>query len=339
MKTTFFEECGENVEPLSDLGARFQAVASELFSISCYGDFILKQAFPQTATGEYLDYHAGLKGIIRKTATKAKGTLTFYIAQVMSSDVEIPKGTICAVKDSPYIQFETDEPAVITAGSTSVDVKATAISVGSDANVGASTITVMVNPPRSVIAVNNQFSFDGGYLGESDRSLRKRVLGVFSIPQTGLGISMLENAVLDIDEILDCKIVKGGSSYINTYVKARTVDVSYDLKKLVRNALGIMSAINYSISVYGANKKEFNLFVQTCADENVDEKIKALAREYCSCLRIGESLNLNQLEGEITAIDGVKYCKISCDTAFSDMVKCNNDQYLSLSNVRVTYVE
>lgn len=50
MKKAYFDECKVNVDNMSDLGKRFETVASELFALSCYGDYIFKQAFVQTAT-------------------------------------------------------------------------------------------------------------------------------------------------------------------------------------------------------------------------------------------------------------------------------------------------
>ena len=78
MKIEFAGEKGEAVKELSDIEARFKAVASEIYSVSAYGDYIMKQSFPQTATGEFLDRHAELRSITRKTASYAKGAITVY---------------------------------------------------------------------------------------------------------------------------------------------------------------------------------------------------------------------------------------------------------------------
>ncbi len=69
MKIEFAGEKGEAVKELSDIEARFKAVASEIYSVSAYGDYIMKQSFPQTATGEFLDRHEELRSITRKTAS------------------------------------------------------------------------------------------------------------------------------------------------------------------------------------------------------------------------------------------------------------------------------
>ena len=95
MKIEFAGEKGEAVKELSDIEARFKAVASEIYSVSAYGDYIMKQSFPQTATSEFLDRHAELRSITRKTASYAKGAITVYRTESsIGSTVSIPKGTI-----------------------------------------------------------------------------------------------------------------------------------------------------------------------------------------------------------------------------------------------------
>ena len=83
--------------------------------MSCYGDFILKQAFVQTATRGYLDRHGALRDCKRKLGTKAKGTLTFGINEAIASDIVIEKGTVCSKPNYPLIQYSTDETVILKA--------------------------------------------------------------------------------------------------------------------------------------------------------------------------------------------------------------------------------
>ena len=154
MKAAYFERCGESVKAFSDTSARLEAAASELFSLACEAEFIFRQAFPQSATGEYLDFHAELRDIQRKQSSKAMGELTFSVIEAAESDVEIPKGTICSKADEVYVQFITTENAVISAGDTEVTVPASALENGGEYNAPAGTVTVMVNPPAGVDGVS-----------------------------------------------------------------------------------------------------------------------------------------------------------------------------------------
>ena len=72
MKAAYNKELGREIAENSIDEKKLEAIASELYGLSCYGDFILKQAFVQTATGEYLDRHGALRDCKRKLGTYAK---------------------------------------------------------------------------------------------------------------------------------------------------------------------------------------------------------------------------------------------------------------------------
>ncbi len=108
MKTAFCREKGEAVKNLSDLEARFKAVAAEIYSVCVYGDFIIRQSFPQTASGTYLDRHAQLRKISRKEPSYAEGRIILSRTENSTGTVlSVPKGTVFSVSDRPFIQFAT----------------------------------------------------------------------------------------------------------------------------------------------------------------------------------------------------------------------------------------
>ena len=109
MKAAYNKEIGREIAENSIDEKKLEAIASELYGLSCYGDFILKQAFVQTATGGYLDRHGALRDCKRKLGTKAKGTLTFGINEAIASDIVIEKGTVCSKPNYPLIQYSTDD--------------------------------------------------------------------------------------------------------------------------------------------------------------------------------------------------------------------------------------
>ena len=47
----------------TDLSARMYALAAQIYSLYIQADWVARQAFPQTAEGEYLDLHAQLRGL------------------------------------------------------------------------------------------------------------------------------------------------------------------------------------------------------------------------------------------------------------------------------------
>lgn len=341
MKNAFFEICNENVDLMSDLGARFQAVASELFSLFCYSEYVLQQAFPQTASGQYLEYHAALRDIKRKTASRAYGTLTFFAADENETDIEIPKGTVCSIKEHPYIQFETTENAVIEAGQTSVTVLSQALENGEQYNAKEDTVTVMVNPPTSVLSVTNADAFTGGWDDESDEALRKRILASYRIPQMGVSSKSIAEAVIKLDDVLDCNIIKSGESTIYAYVKTKSNTISDELKQQIEDALMIAKITSSSVIIELAKCMEYDLVVDIEASDisGVEESVSSAIKNIAESVRIGESIILNKLSFAALAVSNANYCEAGSPAAVNGVINADSDTYLKLKSITVNCYE
>lgn len=343
MKAAFYEQCGENVDLMGDIGARFQAVASELLSVYCYGDFVLKQAFPQTASGQYLDYHAALRDMQRKSPSKASGELLFSVSEPSEEDIEIPEGTICSSSIYPYIQFETIENGAIKAGELSAAVTANAIETGSAYNAKEGTVTVMVNPPLGVAAVTNTNEFTGGCNDESDEALRKRILSSYSVPPTGVSSESIRESILKLEDVLDCIVLNNLNISIIIYLKTKKGVLDTQTVDAVKNMMMIADITYMETHVVLAKAKEFDLTVDanvsSAAGEELEQKIKDAAAEYIDSLRIGESLNLARLSYALSQVEGLEYCEISSSDAVQNSVYCDNQSYLKLNNLTVCCYE
>lgn len=342
MKNQFFDICGENVDLMGDLGARFQSVASEIFSLYCYGDFIMKQAFPQTATGEYLDYHAQMRNIERKSASKARGFVTFYINEASENDIEIKSGVICSLSDRPYIEFETTENVVLKAGDTQVQAEVMALEAGSDYNVAAKTVDTMVNPPSYIVGVTNDNKFTGGNDIENDYSLRKRIVSAYSLPATGVSLESIQQTILQFDEILDCIVFMEDKVYMEVYVRTVSGEVDDDIMNKINNAVLIAFIVNYTVEVWPAEPVECSLVLSakcTSHSDQAKENITTLVKDYLAAMKIGENLNLNKLIYEISKLDYVEYCEIGSSNAVNNTVMCDQDKYLTLGDLEVIVYE
>lgn len=338
MKNAFFEKCGENVDLMSDLGARFQAVAAELYSLSCYGDYIFRQSFPQTANGTELDYHAALRDITRKTASKSSGVLTFYVDTPSDTELSVPKGTVCSVKDSPYIQFETSEAAVLPAGETSTDVAATAIAPGSQFNAKVQTVCVMVDCPKGISGVINNSAFKGGTDDETDESLRRRILSAYSVAPTGVNESAFEQAITRIDDVVDCKFMRSNALY-TIYLRTKSGTLPISLSNKVSNAAQIITMAGCYSTTKLATESPTDLCVYINKSAFDDEKIKSALveeiKQYFDRLKIGESLNLNKLIYSLMRDDALTYCNITDKNGKGGSVWCYDTSYLTPGEIKV----
>ena len=338
LKTAYFETTGET-EPIgSDLEARFKAVASELFSLSCYGEWALKQAFPQSATGEQLDLHAQLRGIERKTASPAEGELTFYINEASAESISVPSGTVCAITDKPFVQFETLENAAIAAGDTECTVSARAITPGESSNAAAGEIDVMVNPPSGVAGVRNDYAFCGGCDEESDTSLRRRICSSYSVPQAALSVASVKELLLTVEEILDCLVSFDYETY-TVCVKTKSGSVSSALEDEITSLIIGTQAMCYSVDVSNAQAEEFDLVVSLSAIsgdvQTVIQKAEAAVRDLCSNLEINTALSLNKIAFAVSSVDGVGYCEVASPQALGGTVYSDAESYPKLRELRV----
>lgn len=73
MRAIFAEEAGFVPNDGCDAMVRLYALASEVQSLLAQADWVLDQSFPQTAVGQYLDYHAETRVLTRLPAAKAAG--------------------------------------------------------------------------------------------------------------------------------------------------------------------------------------------------------------------------------------------------------------------------
>lgn len=149
-----------------------------LYALYVFLFAILGQAFPESATGSWLDLHCAQVGVTRRAATKAAGTVVFSRAGT-SGNVKITAGRI--VKTLPdgtgaVYRYVTDADAVLPDGQTAVAVAVTAEEYGAASNVTVGSITEISTVIEGVEAVTNASDWltSEGADEEDDDSLRER---------------------------------------------------------------------------------------------------------------------------------------------------------------------
>lgn len=343
MKTAFYNECGKGVEKFTDIEMKFKAVASEIFAVSSFCDYIMKQGFAQTATLENLDRHAELRGITRKRSSLARGELTFSLSEESNKDVTVPKGTICSVKGLPYIQFATDADAVIKAGSLNATVGATALKPGSEFNVNRGDVTVIVNPPEYVSEVYNNSYFIGGCDEENDESLRERLLASYSVKNNGVNPQSIRGMILENEDVLDASVHPTDNYTIAVCLKTRNWEISGELMAEIENMLGFATVCGVQIEFIEAEPKPF--FVGVDAEiingynrDTIEAEIKKRIKRYCSNCKIGKSLSISELTAVLQGIDGAEHFDVFART-LEGPLNCGTNEFLYLEAVEAAVHE
>lgn len=341
MKTAFQKEKGETVKNLSDLEMRFKAVASEIYSVFAFGDYVLKQGFPQTATGAYLERHGELRGITRKTASPAKGRLTFSLSEETDRNVTIPAGTVCSVSGKPFIQFSTDKAVEIKAGELSVQAAATALKSGDAYNAQANTVTVIVNPPAFVFSVTNEYAFTGGSDPESDEALRERIVSSYSYRRNIFSLTEVRNVLLLHEEITDVTLCPEPGYLLRVCLKTKSGRVEELLKNQIRELLGFTYLCSVDIVFTAAVEQPFNAFAEAKIYSGYDETViknavKERITQFCSSEKIGQNYSESAAAAACAGIEGLEYVNVFFGSAVSGPVACGSESYLKLKNVEVT---
>lgn len=312
MRSTFEEKSGAKVEDFGDIDLRMQVLAGEIYSLEKTTQWLYRQMFMNTATGNELDKHAEMRGIFRKEAAYAKGELTFSLSEPATTDIDIPKGTLCSSKTGET-SYETIQSAVIKIGKVSATVEATAVYPGEESNCAVGRVCVMVTPPKGVDTVTNLIPFTGGCMAENDEMLRQRLIQTFSERSNGLNCAFYRDYVLSYEDVLKATVIpnaRGRETFdiyivlkdgviddtllerINTDLK-RDVQIGTDFE--VRYAKGIAYTSDIALEVDCMQK--FDDIKKACND-----KLSA----YIKGLNIGEPILLSQLGHLIMTVDGVK---------------------------------
>ena len=188
-----------------DLSARLYAAAAQVCALYIQADWVVRQAFPQTAEGTFLDRHAQLRGLERKPAVAAEGTVRFTAGEAAELPRDIPQGTVCMT--AGLVRFETTRPAVLEAGKLTAEAPVRALEPGAAGNISAGAIVSMAVAPMGISFCANPRAFTGGADGETDSALRERVLDTFKRLPNGANTAFYQQGALSFDQVAAAAVV------------------------------------------------------------------------------------------------------------------------------------
>lgn len=165
--------------------------------------------------GEFLDHLALMKKLTRNPATYATTTLRFDMTGARGEATPIPGGIRAATESG--LLFMTSAYAEIPAGEVSVEVKATALSIGKESNEQPEgTIIKIVDPVAYIAAVTNTTISRGGADTESDDDFTRRI---FEAPSgysvAGPADAYEYHAKQFRADVSDVKVYSPQPSYVN----------------------------------------------------------------------------------------------------------------------------
>ncbi len=320
LKAAFSGGSGTVVAEGGDLSLRLRAVAAEVSTLEAHARFVQRQSFPQTATGEFLDKHAEVRGLSRRGAEKAKGTLRFYTEAAATAALTVPAGTRCLTAGGAA--FRTTEAGVIAVGERECTVAAEAEAAGSGGNAPRGAVCFTVLAPAGVSGVVNDTAFSGGRDAEGDEALRERVLGSYRTLPNGANAAYYESRVRSV----------GGVESVTVLPKKRglgTVDIVFSAADGVPDAAKVAEVkallesereICADIAVAAPETAAVDVATAVTAAAGydaaaVESAAEEAVRAYFGGALLGKAVYRARLAAVIMAVPGVENCVMSAPAA------------------------
>jgi uncharacterized phage protein gp47/JayE len=200
---------GIDTSDASDVAIKAKIYAARIVEITNLLQIVADNAFVQDATDTHLEDLVAEKGLTRKAAVKATGTMRFSRSTADTIDRPIPAGTIVTTYpdvNGNTIDFQTTVDGVLTAGQLSVDIPAEAVTAGNSGNVASDKVTEPQGEyPSGIESITNSAAFTGGVDQELDDPLRDRYFLAAQNPDNGGTPTDYENWSLSIAGVESAK--------------------------------------------------------------------------------------------------------------------------------------
>ena len=298
---------------------------------------IYYSAFIDFATGKSLDYIAALIGYTRIAAAKATGTVTFSRSTPASEDIIIPAGTRVSTSDGSVV-FKTTQAVTLTAGLTSVDAQIEAVEPGSQGNVAANTISVIVDPVSGIEAVNNANPTEDGRDTETDEEFRLRIkTTIQSIGKATLdailarvrSVEGVKSAKIEENDTMNDNTGTGGlppKSFRVFVYGGDNNDIAqaiFDAKPAGIQPYGDVSGTAYDVdgneyTIYFARPTEVEIHIEVQATTDgtsvTEQEIKDAIKAYFDTLELGDDVIYNKVVAAVMSIQGIVDATVKIDT-------------------------
>jgi len=310
MLEVFEKKTGLTAEDGCDLAARLYAAAGQIQALLAQSQWVLEQSFPQTATGEFLQRHAWLRGVEKARGSCARGVLRFFVPQAVKQDLSVPEGTVCMTVEGR--RFTTTETAVLPAGELWVDVPARAVEIGSGGNVRAETVICFSAAPVGITACSNPEGFWGGEDEETDEELRRRILETYRRLPNGANAVFYEQQAMNHPEVARAVAVgrARGIGTVDLYIASEGGMPEEALCREVAQKLESMREIAVDLQVKAPQEETVNVAVslEIAAGKDAEAVVQAVEEKlhgYFTGALLGQRILLAELGRLVYETEGV----------------------------------
>ena len=317
---TFAQRAGFRPEEGCDLSVRLWAAAAQLQALEMQGDWVLDQSFPQTAQGIYLDRHGQMRGLTRRPAAKAVGTLRFSVRTPASADLTIPADTVCMTEGE--VRFRTIQPAVLKAGMLTAEAPAEALEGGAAGNAAPGAVCILTACPLAVTGCTNPAAFSGGVDAEGDGEFRKRILESYQRLPNGANAAWYEQTAISFGGVAAARAVgrARGIGTVDVYVTAESGIPSESLLTDLEAELQKKREIAVDVAVKAPTVRPVDVTVAVAAREGwVFSEVKSAVEQSLTSFftgrLLGRPVRLAELGNRLYGLEGVENYRFSLPTA------------------------
>lgn len=291
---------------------RLRVLAGELYNQHTHADYILRQMFPTTAEGEYLEQHAAQRGLQRREAEKAVGTVLFYPEDSTHGTLHIPAGTVVCTSDGK-LRYTTDTDIVLEAGRERVQAAVTAAEEGAAYNVGGGYINIIVTPVTGIGRVTNASMIGGGADVETDEALRQRVLDSYVNIPNGTNEAYYRQLAMSVSGVYSAGVIgrARGSGTVDIYVCGKGERLRDEKISELQSIMEEARELNVDVTVRHAEEVYADLCVSVTVAagyhfDTVAAEVENVIREYIDTLGVGNDVLLSNVGEAVYHIKGVK---------------------------------
>lgn len=321
----------------SDAYARASSLAACAEGIYAHQKWLIKQFFPDTADTEFLEKHAGLRGLRRRNATYAAGKGATISG---NPDAVIAVGLQIKTEDGRF--YETTESAVISASGSAV-VAVRSLATGAAQNIKTATKGSFMAAPVGVSTDLVLNDVVGATNAESDSSLLERLLNKIRRPAAGGNRYDYKDWALEVDGVEQAYVypLRRGLGTVDIAITADN-DVPND--DTVRRAQAYIdderpvTAKESKVVKPDVTKVNFNIQVKISgvALNDIKSAIRNALTDYFNGLIPGDDLIVSQCEAVVSDLIGVVDRRFTAPTANRKADIVNKIEWFRLGDVNVT---
>lgn len=321
----------------SDAYARASSLAACAEGIYAHQKWLIKQFFPDTADTEFLEKHAGLRGLRRRNATYAAGKGATVSG---NPDAVIAVGLQIKTEDGRF--YETTESAVISASGSAV-VAVRSLATGAAQNIKTATKGSFMAAPVGVstdVVLNDVV---GATNAESDSSLLERLLNKIRRPAAGGNKYDYKDWALEVDGVEQAYVypLRRGLGTVDIAITADNGVPSDDTVRRAQEYIDQerpVTAKESKVVKPDVTKVNFNIQVKISgvALNDIKTAINNALRDYFNGLIPGDDLIVSQCEAVVNNLIGVVDRRFIAPTANQKADIVNKIEWFRLGEVTVT---